>query len=212
MTSATSALSVTALAKADEWRAHVGETSDASISADVVRSHEPGRGREANTPEEIPPRGWSDIVYRVFWSVFADGSTLGNHLTLLSGILPAGVHALISDQITLLLHQRSETLGTAFILGLVVALGSANSGAAALFDALNVVYNEEEKRSLLRFYATTFLFTLPAIFLVILAIMGIVVLPLVLKFVGLPTSTERLFGIMRWPILFATIAATRGVG
>src|SRR5215204_4297316 len=62
MTSATSALSVTALAKADEWRAHVGETSDASISADVVRSHEPGRGREANTPEEIPPRGWSDSL------------------------------------------------------------------------------------------------------------------------------------------------------
>ena len=241
MTSATSALSVASPAKADDWRAHVGEPSDASISADVVRSHEPGRGREANTPEEIPPRGWSDIVYRVFWSVsadrvastaggvaffallsifpgiaalvslyglFADASTLGNHLTLLSGILPAGVHALISDQITLLVHQRSETLGTAFVLGLVVALGSANSGAAALFDALNVVYNEEEKRSLLRFYATTFLFTLAAIFLVILAIMGIVVLPLVLKFVGLPTSTERLFGILRWPILFATIAAT----
>jgi len=122
--------------------------------------------------------------------------------------LPAGVHALISDQITLLVHQRSETLGTAFVLGLVVALGSANSGAAALFDALNVVYNEEEKRSLLRFYATTFLFTLAAIFLVILAIMGIVVLPLVLKFVGLPTTVERLLAILRWPILFATIATT----
>ena len=116
--------------------------------------------------------------------------------------------ALISDQITLIVHQRSETLGTAFVLGLVVALGSANSGAAALFDALNVVYNENEKRSLLRFYATTFLFTLAAIFLVIVAIMGIVVLPLVLKFVGLPTGTERLFGILRWPILFAIIATT----
>src|SRR4051812_8820565 len=62
MTSATSALSVAALAKADDWRAHVGEPSDASSFVDVVRSHEPGRGREANTPEEIPPRGWSDIV------------------------------------------------------------------------------------------------------------------------------------------------------
>ena len=25
-----------------------------------------------NTPEGIPPRDWSDIVYRVFWSVSAD--------------------------------------------------------------------------------------------------------------------------------------------
>ena len=74
MTSATSALSVAAPAKAEDWRAHVGEPSNLSISADLVRSHEPGRGREANTPEEIPPRGWSDIVYRVFWSVLPTGS------------------------------------------------------------------------------------------------------------------------------------------
>src|SRR5215204_774161 len=50
MTSATSALSVAAPAKADDWRAHVGETSDASISADVVRSHEPGRGPRSEHP------------------------------------------------------------------------------------------------------------------------------------------------------------------
>ena len=36
---------------------------------------------------------------------------------------------------------------------------------AALFDALNVVYDEREKRSLVQFYATTFLFTLVGIFL-----------------------------------------------
>ena len=98
MTSATPALSGAAPAKADDWRAHVGETSDASISADVVRSHEPGRGREANTPEEIPPRGWSDIVYRVFWSVSADrvASTAGGvaFFALLS-IFP-GIAALVS--------------------------------------------------------------------------------------------------------------------
>ena len=43
--------------------------------------------------------------------------------------------------------QGSETLGTAFVVGLLIALVSANSGMAALFDALNVVYDEREKRS-----------------------------------------------------------------
>jgi membrane protein len=33
-------------------------------------------------------------------------------------------------------------------VGLLIALGSANSGMAALFDALKVVYDEREKRSL----------------------------------------------------------------
>ena len=85
---------------------------------------------------------------------------------------------------------------------------SANSGISALFDALNVVYGEKEKRSLVRLYAITFLFTLAGILLIVLAIIGVVVLPLVLKFVGLPTTTERLLAILRWPILFATIASS----
>jgi Virulence factor BrkB len=117
--------------------------------------------------------------------LFADAGLIGSHLTLLAGILPAGVLTLFADQITLVLQQRSGTLGTAFILSLMIALGSANSGISALFDALNVVYGEKEKRSLLRFYALTFLFTLVGILLITTAIIGVVILPLVLKFVGL---------------------------
>ena len=159
---------------------------DPSIVPGLVKS---GRGREADTPEQIPPRGWRDIFWRVVWSVsedrilstsggvaffallsvfpgiaavvslyglFADASTIGNHLSLLSGFLPGGVLQLIAEQITLISHQGNETLGTAFVVGLLIALGSANSGMSALFDALNVVYDEREKRSLVRFYATTF--------------------------------------------------------
>jgi membrane protein len=76
---------------------------------------------------------------------------------------------------------------------------------AALFDALNVVYDEREKRSLVRFYTTTFLFTLAGIVFVIVAITGVVILPVMLKFVGLAAATERLLAILRWPVLLATI-------
>jgi membrane protein len=105
-------------------------------------------------------------------------------------------------------HQRNDTLGTALALALIISLGSANSGMAALFDALNVVYDEREKRSLIRFYAITFLFTLAGIGFVIFAIVGVLVLPLVLKFVGLPTTTEQLLAILRWPILFVTLVVS----
>ena len=222
-----------------DWRAEVG--AESSTSVDVVRAREPGRGRQANTPEEIPPRGWRDVLWRVFWAIpedrilstsgsvaffallaifpgiaaivslyglFADSSTIGTHLSLLSGFLPRGVLQLIAEQVTLISRQGNETLGTAFVVGLLIALGSANSGIAALFDALNVVYDEREKRSLRRFYATTFLFTLAGIVFVIVAITGVVVLPLVLKFVGLTTTTEWLLAILRWPILFVTLVVS----
>jgi membrane protein len=224
--------------KGHDWRTQVGARSNSARSVDLARAREPGRGREANTPEQIPPRGWRDILWRVLWSIsadrilstsgsvaffallavfpgiaaivslyglFADASTIGKHLTLLSGFLPGGVLELIANQITLISGQGNQTLGTAFVAGLLIALGSANSGMAALFDALNVVYDEREKRSLVRFYATTFLFTLAGIIFVILAITGVVVMPLMLKFVGLATTTERLLAILRWPILLVTI-------
>jgi len=224
--------------KGHDWRAEIGAKSDAGRSVDLARAGEPGRGREANAPEQIPPRGWSDILWRVLYSIssnrvlstsggvaffallaafpaiaaivslyglFADASTIGRHLSLLSGILPVGVLQLIADQITLISRQGNETLGTAFVVSLLIAVGSANSGVAALFDALNVVYDEDEKRSLLRFYATTVLFTLAGIIFVIVAIAGIVVLPLVLRLVGLAATTEWLIAILRWPILLATI-------
>jgi membrane protein len=217
------------------------ERSNSDRSVDLARAHEPGRGRDANTPEQIPPRGWRDIFWRVLWAIsenrilsisggvaffallavfpgiaaivslyglFADASTIGKHLTLLSGFLPGGVLQLIADQITLISRQGNETLGTAFVAGLLVALGSANSGIAALFGALNVVYDEREKRSLVRFYATTFLFTLAGIVFVVLAITGVVVLPLMLKFIGLATTTEWLLAILRWPILLVTIVVS----
>lgn len=222
----------------DDWRTEVGAGSNSARSVDLARAREKGRGREANTPEEIPSRGRKDVLWRVLWSIsedrilstsgsvaffallavfpaiaavvslyglFADASTIGTHLSLLSGFLPGGVLQLVAEQITLISRQGNETLGTAFVVGLLIALASANSGMAALFDALNVVYDEREKRSLVRFYATTFLFTLAGIVFVIVAITGVVVLPLMLKFVGLATTTEWLLAILRWPILFVTI-------
>jgi membrane protein len=227
--------------KGDDWRADVGTRTDAPGSVDRARARETGRGRDANSPGQIPARGWRDIFWRVFWSIsedrimstsggvaffallsifpgiaavvslyglFADASTIGRHLSLLSGFLPGGVFQLIGDQILLISRQGNETLGTAFIVGLLIALGSANSGMSALFDALNVVYDEREKRSLVRFYATTFLFTIAGIVFIILAITGVVVLPLILKFVGLATTTESLLAILRWPILFGTIVVS----
>jgi membrane protein len=140
------------------------------------------------------------------YGLFADASTIGNHLSLLSGFLPVGVIQLIADQVSLIATQGEKTLGVAFVISLLIALGSANSGMAALFDALNVVYDEDEKRSLVRFYATTFMFTLVGMAFTIVAIAGVVVLPLLMKFVGLPSVTGWLVSALRWPVLlFALI-------
>lgn len=224
---------------AEDWRAAVEEKAEAaSTVGDIVRAREPGRGREATAPEQIPARGWKDILWRVIWAtsedrilatagsvaffallavfpavatvvslygLFADARTIGGHLNLLAGILPRGVLDLIAQQIVLIAAKSTDALGIAFVVGLLVALWSANSGVAALFDALNVVYGEKEKRSLPHFYLVTFLFTLGAIAFLIAAVAGVVVLPLALKFVGATATSEQLLAVLRWPVLLAVV-------
>jgi membrane protein len=226
-----------------DWRARVGNRVDPGPPADLSRAQEAGRGRDAETPEEIPAQGWRDILWRVLWStsadrvlstsgsvaffgllavfpgiaaivslygLFANAGTINGHLGLLSGLLPGGVLTLISDQVALITRQENEALGVAFAVGVIVALVSANSGVAALFDALNVVYDEKEKRSLVRFYATTILFTLAGIAFVLLAISAVVILPLILTFFGTATTAERLASVLRWPILLVTLIVSLG--
>jgi membrane protein len=135
------------------------------------------------------------------YGLVADPATVAGHLSLLVGILPGGVLGLLGDQITRIAGQGSDTLGVAFVLGLLIALSSANSGVAALFDALNVVYKEQEKRSILRFYATTFLFTLGSIGFLIAAIAAVVAAPIIFSFIGFSTPAEALLAILRWPAL-----------
>ena len=229
----------------EDWRAHVGEEPEtAGIATDRDRAREPGRGREADAPEEIPARGWRDVLIRIVWAtsanrvlstagsvafftllavfpgiaaivslygLFADASTISGHLILLSGILPTGVLDLVGDQIKLVAQKGNDTLGGAFAISLVLALYSANSGVVALFDALNVVYNEKEERHPVRLYATTFAFTLAAVVFALLALTGVVALPLVLKFVGLPTATGTLLAAARWPVLLVTITGSLAV-
>ena len=139
------------------------------------------------------------------YGIVTDVHTIGDHLRLLAGILPEGALVLIRDQIASIISKETKTLSVAFAIGLGTALWSANSGMGALFDSLNVVYGEREKRSILRFYATTFLFTIGAVVFVLLAIATVVVMPIVLKLVGISLSVETVTSILRWPILLLIV-------
>jgi membrane protein len=139
------------------------------------------------------------------YGLVADVRTIGGHLALLAGILPEGALALLRDQIATIISKETSTLSFAFLVGLGTALWSANSGVGAMFDALNVVYGEKEKRSLLRFYLTTFAFTLGAIVFVILAITAVVALPILLNLIGVSLPAERIVSVARWPLLLAVV-------
>jgi membrane protein len=141
---------------------------------------------------------------------FIDPTRVVNHLQSFSNILPEGALGIIGGQMERIIGQPKNTLSLAFLMGLAVALWSANRGVKAIFDGLNVVYDEREDRSFLRLTLVSFLFTLGAIATIILALGAIVVVPVILAFIGLEGITGMLVDLGRWPVLFALIVI--GIG
>jgi membrane protein len=141
------------------------------------------------------------------YGLFADPSSIGQHLNDLSGVLPGGATEVIRDQLTRLTSQPRSQLGFALIFGVAVSLWSANAGMKALFDALNVVYGEKEQRSFIRLNAISLAFTLGALIFMMIALSAIAVLPLALGYLGLSEAAEWLVALGKWPLLVIAISS-----
>jgi len=139
------------------------------------------------------------------YGLFADPATIQDHLNTVSGVLPGGALDIIREQVTRIASQGGGALGFGFIFGLVLSLWSANAGMKAVFDALNIVYDEEEKRSFIKLNLMSLSFTLGAILFILIAIAGIIVLPIALDFIGLGQRLEWLLAIARWPVLLVIV-------
>ncbi len=139
-----------------------------------------------------------------------DPNSVVDQLQSLSRFLPEGALGIIGGQMQRIASQPTNHLSFAFATGLGITLWSANNGIKAMFDGLNVVYDEAEERSFLRLAFVSLVFTLGAIITVILALGAIVVVPAILALVGLGGLPAILIRLVRWPILFALIVI--GIG
>jgi membrane protein len=75
----------------------------------------------------------------------------------------------------------------------------------SLFDTLNIIYGEKEKRGFIKLNAVSFSFTMAGILFVLIAIGAVLVLPIALKYIGLSDFADLLLRIGRWPALFIII-------
>ncbi len=139
------------------------------------------------------------------YGLFTDASVINEHLALLAGVMPPGALDIIREQVTRLTGTSTNALSFGFFFGLALALWSANAGMKAIIDALNVVYDESEKRGFVKLTLVAFAFTLGGLVFILLALSAIVVLPLVLAWIGIDTRVGELLSWLRWPALLVVI-------
>jgi membrane protein len=134
------------------------------------------------------------------YGLFADSSTIGQHLSNLDGVLPEGGMQILGDQLQQLTSQPPQKLGFATLASLAISLWSANGGIKAIFEGLNSVYEENEKRSFIKLNAISLALTLAALAFVIVSLLTITVVPTLLSFLNLPWVSE-IVNYARWLVL-----------
>ena len=139
------------------------------------------------------------------YGLFAKASTISDHLTLAAGVIPSGGVEIIQEQINRITAKGEARLSLAFAFSLGLALWSANAGMKAVIDALNVTYNEKEKRGFIKLNLISLALTVGAILSLLVALGSIVVLPLILSSFGLGGWTEILLRFLRWPVLICLV-------
>jgi membrane protein len=178
-------------------------------------------------------RTWDDNVGLVaagvaFYSFFALLSLLGlivltygfvaepltvvEHMRTLMGLLPSDVILLIGDQLMTAVHTSQSTKGVGIVIAIVVALYGGTNGAAAILTALNIAYEEKEKRSLTRFYLEAMLMTVVALVAALLAIGATAAVAYLQKLLPEATPTAlaagKAAGYFLLALVTAAIAAT----
>lgn len=141
------------------------------------------------------------------YGLFADPATIEKNLGAVSGVVPGGGMDIITQQVHSLASSSSGALGVGLVIGLATSLWSANAGVKSIFDALNVVYQEHEKRSFLFRTVVSFAFTIGGLLFIILALAGVVVLPALLTSLGLEDTLTVVLQWVRWPLLLVVVAA-----
>lgn len=135
------------------------------------------------------------------YGLIADPADIQQQLATLSGILPEQAQEILDQQLGSIAAQPQAALGIGAIIGLLTAIWSAMAGVKTLIIALNIVYDEEEKRGFLKLNAVAFTLTIGIILFAILALSLIVALPALFGNLGLGENIQLWASILRWPLL-----------
>jgi membrane protein len=145
------------------------------------------------------------------YGLFANPATIGANLQTLALMLPEGSFQIVQDQIARVLMKGNTALGATFLFGLALAVWSANAGVKAVIDALNVVYEEREKRSFIRLNLLSLTFTTGGIAALLLMVSAVVALPLALDHLGLAPESQVIVSLARWPLLLVILVTALGL-
>ncbi len=134
------------------------------------------------------------------YGLFSDPAQVTEQFESLSRILPREVHDTVASELRRV-ASSGRVAGFGAVLSLLLVFWSGSRGMLALLEAMNIVYEEPERRGFFKLNAMALLFTLGGIVLVIIAVLAIVAGRSVLTFLGLGAWSASAIAVGRWLVL-----------
>ncbi len=135
------------------------------------------------------------------YGLFSDPMMVQKQLAAVKSIMPHEAYAIIENQLHKIAIQPQSSLGIGFASGLLLTLFSANKGVKTMIEAMNIVYNEQEKRGFLKLNLLSLFYTFVMILMIVVSIISIVIAPAVLAFLPVPEFVDALVKYLPWPFL-----------
>lgn len=147
------------------------------------------------------------------YGLLGDPQTVASSLDLLSGFAPPDVLSIVRRQLMAVIETRTATTGLGLLLALLLSFYGAMQAASSMMSALNIIYEEDETRPLLRRLAVAAGMTLC---MVILAVTGIVAVTLfalarsvLASYIG--DAATVLVQVATWLLSGAIVSAILGI-
>lgn len=143
------------------------------------------------------------------YSAFADPEKGGAIIAALPTVLPEQAVEIIARQ-TMRVSEQKGAAGSNFnfvpLLGFAVLIWSAMRGIRSLLNALNVVYDTEERRGYIELTAISLAFTIGFVAFLLFVIAMVFVLPAIFITLGLGSDSSMILTLLRWPVLLIVVA------
>jgi len=135
------------------------------------------------------------------YGLVTDPGDLARQLEILRGVVPKGAFDILGTQLTRIVQGNEAELGIGLALSFALALWSATKGSKALMAAMNIAYNEKERRGLVLSNVIAIGFTAGAALFVIISFAAIAAIPAAVELLAVPEPIASALLWLRWIVM-----------
>ena len=135
------------------------------------------------------------------YSLVLEPSQIQEQVSRLNLVMPDQAYGMITDFLRPILEQSKKEIGWGLFVSVMISIWSANKGTSALFQGINIAYDQVDNRGIIKKNLLTLIFTLAGLVIGLLSLLIVIFFPILIDDIGLPAQIERMLTWLRWVIL-----------